>query len=466
MLVNRHNIHSISDETDVIIPQRSYLYCLEPIGIGTALVECLTSYLSRLAQAHLVHPKEIIIKGLFPIFERAYLPSKHDNNNLTAFWKDSATLNSLNVSTNDWVHALEKLTLRSDLRCLTMLTWSDVLSSRYLLRSSKAWCSSCYREWRESDTQTYEPLLWMLDAVTICTRHNRYLEMQCVNQKCERRLSMLASQDQLGYCNYCSCWLGELTGRGISRIPSEDELKWQEWVVEVVGELVAIASVLPIVPRRWTFAEAVAEYLDNAADGNVSALARKLQVSRRTIRDWKKGVQVPQLNSLLQFCYLCGIRPLHLFRKDSVNDDLGETNKSVLPDSKRLKKHYRVFPTDHIRHALETELLQVKYLPRPMSVVAKHLNYDPSFLSKHFPDLCHSISERYREYRKQQRNERRQKIFAEVRQTTYKVHEQGLYPSHERVRLLLTEPALMREPGALAVWHETLKELGLGIEEP
>ena len=254
-------------------------------------------------------------------------------------------------------------------------------------------------------------LLWMLEAVTICTRHNCYLETQCVNQKCRRHLSILVSQSQPGYCNYCGCWSGELAERGISRIPSEDELKWQEWVVEAVGELVASASVLPSAPRRWIFAETVAGYLDNAVDGNVSALARKLQVSRRTIRDWKKGVQVPQLNSLLQFCYLCGVRPLHLFKKDIIIDDFNETYRSALPSLNQRKKYYRVFPEEQIRRALETELLQEKSLPRPMSAVAKHLNYDPSFLCKHFPYLCHSISERYREYRKQKRNERRQKIF-------------------------------------------------------
>lgn len=152
-----------------------------------------------------------------------------------------------------------------------------------------------------------------------------------------------------------------------------------------------------------------------------------------------------------------------LFKKDTLNDDLGETNRSVLPDLKRRKKHYKVFPAKQIRCALE--LLQEKNPPWPMSAAAKHLNYDPSFLSKHFPDLCHSISERYREYRKKQRNERRQKIFDEVRQARYRIYEQGLYPSHESVRLLLAEPASMRELGALAIWHEMLKELGLEGEE-
>ena len=36
------------------IPPRSRLYALEPIGVGTALVESLSGYVARLAEAHSV----------------------------------------------------------------------------------------------------------------------------------------------------------------------------------------------------------------------------------------------------------------------------------------------------------------------------------------------------------------------------------------------------------------------------
>jgi hypothetical protein len=209
--VKNYNIDSFQDnDSYVIAPPRSYLYCLEPIGIGTAFVECLTSYLSRLAQVHLVHARRLIVEELFPIVERAYLSSGYGNNNVTAFWKDSATLNSTNLFTRDCIQALEKLTSRSDLRYLTMLIWSEVLSPRYLLRRSKSWCPFCYREWYESGIQIYEPLVWMLKVVTVCTRHNCYLNTQCVNQKCKRHLSVLTPRARPGYCDYCGYWLGEL----------------------------------------------------------------------------------------------------------------------------------------------------------------------------------------------------------------------------------------------------------------
>lgn len=430
-------------------------------------MECLTSYFSRLAQAHLVHPRRLVVEELFPIFERAYLPSGHGNNNLTAFWKDSATLNSTNLSTRDWVQALEKLTLRSDLRYLTMLTWSDVLSPRYLLRRNKAWCSFCYREWYESGIQIYEPLVWMLEVVTVCTYHNCYLNDQCVNQKCKRHLSVLAPRTRPGYCDYCGCWLGELLELKGGGVPTEEERKWQKWVVETVGELLAAAPSMSKSPRCEIFVEAVTEQLMNNFGGNVSALARRLHVSRRTIRDWVKGVQIPQLDSLLRFCHLAQVSPLCLFDKGVAIVDCAKTGITASPELKqKSKKYYRAFHVELIRSALEAELLTKNDQPRPMSVVAKCLNYDQSFLCKHFPDLCRAISARFRAFRKKVREERKQRILDEVRQTTYGIYKQGLYPSQERVRLLLAKPGSIKEPGALAVWHKTLAELGLENREP
>ena len=44
------------DMTAPVVPPRSRLFNLSPVGFGTSLVECLTSYFSRVAQAHSVTP--------------------------------------------------------------------------------------------------------------------------------------------------------------------------------------------------------------------------------------------------------------------------------------------------------------------------------------------------------------------------------------------------------------------------
>ena len=42
------------DMTAPVVPPRSRLFHINPVGFGTSLVECLTSYFSRVAQAHSV----------------------------------------------------------------------------------------------------------------------------------------------------------------------------------------------------------------------------------------------------------------------------------------------------------------------------------------------------------------------------------------------------------------------------
>ena len=54
------------DLTAPIVPPRSRLFNLSPIGLGTSMVECLTSYFSRLAQAHCLSPGALNQYELMP----------------------------------------------------------------------------------------------------------------------------------------------------------------------------------------------------------------------------------------------------------------------------------------------------------------------------------------------------------------------------------------------------------------
>ena len=48
------------------IPKRSRLYALEPMAVGTALVESLTGYVARLAEAHCVSVADLLGIELSP----------------------------------------------------------------------------------------------------------------------------------------------------------------------------------------------------------------------------------------------------------------------------------------------------------------------------------------------------------------------------------------------------------------
>lgn len=456
-------VDELMDEMECVAPPRSYLYHLKPICIGTSQVESLTSFISRLAEAHCVPMRKLLLHVILPLYAKSYLPSRAEDSNTTAFWKDSSAFNGTSTSADGFVRVLERLTHHDNLRFLTMLPWVEVLSCRYLIRRTKAWCPFCYQEWLEGGMPMYDPLLWSLEVVTLCLRHTCRLKEYCPH--CKRRPTMLAAQVIPGHCSQCGAWLSitSALAERDSDARVEDELNWQRYVVHTVGELLAVSPALPSPPRRERFAQAITEYLEYCADGKVSVLAQKLRLSRRTIRDWKQGLQIPQLESLLQCCYLLDVSPLDLFNPNiSMSKDVSQKALAEQLEVKgKVKKRYRVLRAEEIRKELEAELLMQGGLPSPMSAVARRLKYDHSFLRRHFPELCRVISDRYRAYRKKKREERRQTILDEVRQVTFRVHAQGLYPSQERVRLLLRKPGSIKEPGALAAWHNALQELGL-----
>ena len=83
------------------LPARSRLYSLLPMGIGSALVESLTSYMMRLAEAHAVSPGTLVRQEVFP--NLAVSPKRLSHASLHS-------LNGLSPCFARWVRILEELT--------------------------------------------------------------------------------------------------------------------------------------------------------------------------------------------------------------------------------------------------------------------------------------------------------------------------------------------------------------------
>src|SRR5260370_39680462 len=130
--------YDLKDLEKSLIPSRSRLYHLEPIGIGTPFVESLTSYVVRLAHAHCVEPRKLVIHEILPYLTKlGWSGSK--NQRLLA-------INGIGSLASQWVQAVEELTLRRNLRFLTMLTWSTVIDFHAVVHNTRAWCPSCYAD--------------------------------------------------------------------------------------------------------------------------------------------------------------------------------------------------------------------------------------------------------------------------------------------------------------------------------
>ena len=173
-----NKLHDLCEAWDLTLPTcltHSRLYALEPLGMGTSNVESLTSYVTRLAEAHGVSLRTLVIQELLPLLKRDYL-SNPFGNTLSSFWKEAArALNGTGTLAQEWAQTLERLTLRTNLRFLTLLPWATVLTQQRLLRCTRAWCPDCFMEWQATGIPIYEPLLWNVNAVSVCPRHRRAL---------------------------------------------------------------------------------------------------------------------------------------------------------------------------------------------------------------------------------------------------------------------------------------------------
>src|SRR5712692_544815 len=108
------------------IPAPGVLYALGPIGIGTPLVESMTSYIARLAEAHCVFPGVLMRKIIAPFAQSHLMGTRGSVAMDIRDGKTTGAFNSAHHRARNAVNVLESLTQQHGLRALTMMTWTEV----------------------------------------------------------------------------------------------------------------------------------------------------------------------------------------------------------------------------------------------------------------------------------------------------------------------------------------------------
>src|SRR6266487_792781 len=386
------------------LPSRSRLYCLEPAGIGTPYVESLTSYITRLAATHHISPTTLIKREILPLHDQGAIDPNHPTRNyrLDKFWNCNAeTLNSMSPIARQWVQTLQTLTSYNYLQYLTMLPWNEVLAARRLLRESKAWCPDCYIEWYERGQVVYEPLIWALRDVDICSNHKKDLTILCPH--CQRTQPFLTQFSRSGYCPYCVRWLGVVNRpRNVDQILNSDEkFRWQCWVGESIGTLLSAAPNLPILPIKNLIAVNMTTLLDHYVGGNAKSLAKLLKMSPQQILNYIQGSCVPYLCSLLKICFSFSISPLDFLAGTTFPlQDIPRFALEQIP-TVSCGKRKKVTEADiqHMRQVFKTILSidsQTKSYPC-LKEITQLMGYKGDTVRRHCPDLYQKCKERYKQ---------------------------------------------------------------------
>lgn len=433
-------------------PPRSRLYGLVPCGFGTLYQESLTSYLNRLGWRHHVSPRDLVAQEVVPFLNYAYPKLQ-----LAAFSRGPGMqINGTGSIALEWANFLERLTMRSDLHMLTLDFWIGNLLSRGHLRKIPAWCPTCYAERAEQGLPLYQPMLWMLQVVTVCPRHKRELEDRC--QHCQKTQSVIARKAHPGHCTQCNAWLGISFDDTKPLSVDQEAIHWQEWIIHVLNELHLAAGTF-----SWKqFFASLACCMENR--GVCSRLAELTGFSRDVFYIWlgrkqTRYSQTPSLETILEFCYACNVTPLQVM-----------SNADALLHAiwdKTLPRYHRPgrFTRSRVDRRYAQELLQSVLDGREELTSVKHLaqrlGHHQSLLWRYFPQECALIARRNEEHEKQRRKEHEAHVCEEIRQAVLMLHAQNIFPSHRKVRDLLSDPDLIRMPEAAATWHSVRRELGL-----
>ncbi len=447
------------DTTPIRIPPRSRLHHLAPVGVGTGAVESLTSYFTRLAGSHAVSLHPLAVKVVAPLLdpERVWWTGTTTH---MFFSAAARTMSGIGEIAETWIRALAMLTLRDDLRSLTLLPWSGVVSARGLLRQGAAWCPTCYEEWSTAGAIIYRPLLWHLAVITACPGHGRALSTRCPHPGCGAAQKLRSTATRPGYCAACAGWLGSAEPPGPEHALDDATRAWQSWVHEAIAAMLADAATRP---RPFGGEDLTAALVAcTAAVGSNNNLARVTGLGHTLLTGWRLGHRLPSIPALLQFCHRLGTTPLRLLTEQP------PTLRPLPPGEATVSgRRADKAPLDwgRIRAALATQVREPDAPPSSLKEMARRLDCSAASLTRVIPEDAAIIVARARAHREQRSREASQGRVAEVRRVTLERHAADLGTTATEVKAALANPTMWWTPDAEDARRAALAEVGMANEE-
>lgn len=431
----------------------SYLYHLEPIGVGTPEVESLTSYIARLASAHCLPVQPLLIEVLAPELEYSKI-----NRSFSRFFKECAcSLNGLGQYAEDFRSVLERLTLRTELSRLTMLPWKDVFDpgGKGLNKPHKAWCSSCLREWAGSGIPLREPLIWTLSSVQVCGRHGVGLRTSC--PRCGEKQPVLARAWPIGYCSSCGLRLWE---KEENEVDGKEELtEWNFWVIEEIGKLLSASPAEYGKSSHKGFQLAVAEVVRHLGIANTQDLDRAIGFGESTITQWRRGRGKPRFDYFLRFCFETGISPKEMLCRSSV-DFLKYCRMPMTGEECSKERIHR--KGEELQKEVREEMDRIFSSDEAPSLkeFSKKLGIGIGFLRYRFPEESKKIAARYRSCLREKKEGLFQERCEAIRKAVEELQRANEYPSKWKVfrRIPGVNPGGGKDKELTRVWKEMLEK--------
>lgn len=199
-------------------------FSLPPIELGSAQVECLSSYLRRIALAHGVTQFQFVSH-----LQKRWMQAT--GNHLPRC--DELRWDGYSPNVAIAVSAL-KFALGFDLAGTTLLPLRTICSPTCIgsIKHERVWCPGCLADDRARQRPPYDRLIWRIHGIERCSLHKLRLRRVCPHCDCSQRTRM--SSAELDHC--CMCGQDLCTGISVQEYeaqPSFGEQQTQQLITRL-----------------------------------------------------------------------------------------------------------------------------------------------------------------------------------------------------------------------------------------
>jgi len=422
--------------------ERSCLFSIEPIGIGSIEVESLSSYISRLADAHCVTVGDIMTHLIAPKLNKKYI------NNMVfkggnGFYKSSTAINGHGKMADDFIEVIALLTKRRDIRKTTLVNCRGIVPFRGLLKSSRHWCPFCFQEDLESKQIVYERLSWTLQPFLKCIIHDRTLESIC--PLCKSNMHTLERKTVVGYCSKCFCWLGN------DKECKNMILKGDDTYDDAMRNFFSALINLPF--ENDSVSRSISFYLNKNFEGSLTKTAGFFGYPKSTLWGWKEGTNLPPLKALIDLIIKLQLSLTDFFNMVESKITLKDHCFNRVVPSIRVKKNH-----ESIRNFL-LFIIEEK-ISYTLSEIANLVKYDRKLLTQMYPNECQQIKLNYLNSLEEKKQFKSKIMKKNIDNAIYILIKQGIYPSSKRVEEIIGKGKL-REKKYQDYWKEKKSALKL-----
>lgn len=364
------------------LPERTKLFNLKPIGIGTADCESLYSWFLRLSELHCLLPNDLIRyvgeSGKVTVSERT------NHRSWTRHLHDS-WFSGVGEHTQVWANVFQEHTKRNDLKFLTLLPWKGAFPKSSFGNAHRSWCAACLEEDRKAGA-IYTRLAWDIGVAHACPKHGCKLQSvcpHCENGKIRKKRALRMAYHSPGYCAKCGEWLGADT---VSVMAPPEEVIMAKMVGDLIGFMPSVGDIT---------APCIGPVLEEAAKryfkGNSALLARWVGVSKSTLFGWQHGSSIPSIGNALNIAMRLSISLTALYL-GNVKDLPPELPFTLKPPSPKLRTRARIdwsgVENKLMEYLEDTQAVSAKEASRRLGIAIRTLNSKYAFLMQ-------QISRRY-----------------------------------------------------------------------